>query len=172
MTYALKRPIVDSVRFTMERFREALRDERERRVGAREKHAALAGVNKGTIQRAEVGPDIPGIDTVARLIEAMPGLTLSSFFAQIESLQDPSLQSGSVAGDTTSPPLAASSLEASRGAHRSVSAARDAQTRQLLVDIGEILLTAAARPDEPRRQAATTRARQPTAARRARTHRR
>jgi ribosome-binding protein aMBF1 (putative translation factor) len=61
--------MISTVAFTMERFREVLRAERESRVGGREKLADKTGINKTTIQNAEVGPDIPGIDTVARLVE-------------------------------------------------------------------------------------------------------
>lgn len=70
--------------FTMERFRAVLREEREARIGGRDRLADKVGVAKSTIQNAEIGPDVPGIDTVARLIEAMPGLTLEEFFAKIE----------------------------------------------------------------------------------------
>jgi transcriptional regulator with XRE-family HTH domain len=78
--------MISAVAFTMERFREVLRAEREARVGGREKLADKTGINKTTIQNAEIGPDIPGIDTVARLVEGI-GLTLPSFFEQIEALQ-------------------------------------------------------------------------------------
>lgn len=76
--------------FTMEVFRAVLRAEREARVGGREKHAGLSGINKTTIQNAEIGPDVPGIDTVAKLVEAMPGLSLEDFFRKIERRQDSS----------------------------------------------------------------------------------
>lgn len=72
------------VPFELARFREALKRERKTRVGGRDKLADRAGVNKTTIQNAESGPDIPKIDTIARLVEAMPGLSLSAFFLQIE----------------------------------------------------------------------------------------
>lgn len=75
------------VGFDMAQFRALLRSEREARVGGRDKLAERVGVAKSTIQNAEIGPDIPGIDTVARLIEAMPGLTLSSFFARVEDVE-------------------------------------------------------------------------------------
>lgn len=72
--------------FSMETFRLCLRSEREDRVGGRERLAELSGVNKTTIQNAELGPDIPGIDTIAKLVEAMPDLTLASFFTRVEGL--------------------------------------------------------------------------------------
>lgn len=88
-----------AVKFTMEVFRALLREEREARVGGRDSHAELAGVNRTTIQNIETGTDIPGLDTVAKLVEAMPGLTLSSFFARIEGLQF-----GDAQLDNTTPP--------------------------------------------------------------------
>lgn len=86
MTYALRRPILRAVPFDMDSFRALIRAERESRVGGREKFAERIGIAKSTVQNIEVGPDIPGIDTVARIIEGMPGLTLSAFFARIEVL--------------------------------------------------------------------------------------
>src|SRR5438309_359454 len=86
MVYALRSPYTSGVPFDLTAFRQALRVERESRIGGRDKLAARIGIAKSTIQGAEMGPDIPGIDTVAKMIEAMPGLTLSSFFAQIEGL--------------------------------------------------------------------------------------
>ncbi len=74
----------EGVAFDMTHFREQLRAEREARIGGRDRLAGKVGLAKSTIQNAEMGPDIPGIDTVARLIEGMPGLTLSSFFAKLE----------------------------------------------------------------------------------------
>lgn len=72
------------VPFDMDRFRKLLRAQRTERVGGRDTLADLAGVNRTTIQNAEMGPDIPGIDTVAALIESMPGLRLSEFFRALE----------------------------------------------------------------------------------------
>lgn len=89
MAYALSSSYTSDVPFEMERFRKALRSEREARVGGRGTLADKVGLAQSTIQNAEMGPDIPGIDTIARLVEAMPGLTLSSFFAQLEGLQLP-----------------------------------------------------------------------------------
>lgn len=103
MTYALKRSTLTSTMFEMELFRQVLRVERKARVGARAKHAKLAGVSQTTIQNAEMGPDVPGIDTVARLVEAMPGLTLKDFFGKIEggqSLSDMSPDGVPLAGGT------------------------------------------------------------------------
>ena len=74
----------------MEDFRAAFRRERKQRIGGADKLAAKSGVNRSTIYAIETEPDyIPGVDTVATLIEAMPGLTLSSFFAEIERRTDP-----------------------------------------------------------------------------------
>lgn len=73
-----------AVSFDLARFRTLLRIERKRRVGGRDKLALRAKVNKSTVQNAEQGPDIPGIDTIAKLVEAMPDLTLSEFFRRVE----------------------------------------------------------------------------------------
>lgn len=70
--------------FELDKFRALLRKEREQRVGGRDRLAEKADVAASTVQNAEMGPDVPGIDTVARLIEAMPNLTLSDFFLQLE----------------------------------------------------------------------------------------
>lgn len=72
------------VAFDLTRFRNLFRLERESRIGGREKLADAAGVNKTTIQNLETADDVPGIDTIAKLIEAMPGLSLSEFFRQLE----------------------------------------------------------------------------------------
>lgn len=74
----------DRMVFKMAAFRALLRVEREARVGGRDKLAEAAGVNRTTIQNIETGPDMPGIETIAKLIEAMPGLSLSAFFLELE----------------------------------------------------------------------------------------
>lgn len=85
MVYAFGSPYTARVAFDIAAFRSVLRAARKEHVGGRNKLAAKVGLAKSTIQNAEMGPDIPGIETVARLVEGM-GLTLSSFFAQIEGL--------------------------------------------------------------------------------------
>lgn len=92
-----------AVPFSMERFRALLRKEREHRVGGREKLAQLADVHKTTIQNIEVGPDMPGIETVAKLIESMPGMSLSEFFGQLEQKNLSASQKTAVSRDTQSP---------------------------------------------------------------------
>src|SRR3954465_8822609 len=71
------------VPFTIDRFRDVLRATREELVGARDTLAEITGVNRTTIQSAEMGPKVPKLDTVARLVEGM-GLTLTAFFARID----------------------------------------------------------------------------------------
>lgn len=78
----LKASYTLDVPFDMDTFRATLRATREK-FGGREKLAGKIGIAKSTIQSAELGPDIPQIDTVARIIEGS-GLTLSEFFAVLE----------------------------------------------------------------------------------------
>lgn len=88
---------ISSASMDVERFRQTLRGLRKQLVGSQ---AALSALTKGgendtavntmTISEIETGAIAdPGIVTVSRIIEAMPGLTLSSFFAQIEGLHLP-----------------------------------------------------------------------------------
>jgi DNA-binding XRE family transcriptional regulator len=49
----------------------------------REAFAEKIGVAKSTVQHAEMGPDVPQIDTCAKLIEGT-GSTLSEFFLELE----------------------------------------------------------------------------------------
>lgn len=88
--------MIHGMPFTMERFRALLRVERKARVGGRDRLAANIGVAKSTVQNAEMGPDVPGIDTVARLVGGMPGLTLAEFFAKVEepAIMDPAADTG------------------------------------------------------------------------------
>lgn len=74
-------------------FRDAFRKEREERVGSRAKLVELAlersdeKLDESTVFRIETDETyMPGIDTFARLIEAMPGLSFSEFFGRIEGL--------------------------------------------------------------------------------------
>ena len=73
-----------AVSFTMERFRAVLREVREDREMSRDRLALLTGLSKSTIQNAEMGPDRTGVDTLAVIVQALPGLTLSEFFRRIE----------------------------------------------------------------------------------------
>jgi transcriptional regulator with XRE-family HTH domain len=81
------------------RFRERLRELRKQLVGTQAELSALTKreetdtpVNLMTISDIETGAIAdPGIVTVARIVEAIPGLTLSSFFAQIEALKTSSV---------------------------------------------------------------------------------
>lgn len=82
------------VPFDMDRFRAHLRAAREAKKVGRNTIAKKIGVSQSTIQSAEVGPDMPGIDTVARIIEAIPDLTLGRFFAQLDAAE-PSARSQS-----------------------------------------------------------------------------
>lgn len=93
MIYACSSPTIPAVAFDMNAFRAALKTQRKLRVGSRAKLVERCGapaMSPTTIQNAELGPDMPGIDTVARLVEAM-GLTLSTFFAQLERSQNQGL---------------------------------------------------------------------------------
>ncbi len=110
MVYVLRSLYTRGVAFDMEAFRRALRTARETHIGGREKLADKIDVSKSTVQNAEMGPDIPGIDTVARLIEGM-GLTLSEFFAALEPNNDSVLPGA----DTISHSVRASPKEASHG---------------------------------------------------------
>lgn len=75
----------------LERFRQVLRRCRRSLVGSQEqlsertKTDGATPINLNTISAIERGDtDDPGIVTIARLVEAMPGLTLSEFFRQVE----------------------------------------------------------------------------------------
>lgn len=82
-----KKPYDDAVDFDMEAFRVGLRRLREQRVGGREKLAAMAGINKTTIQSIEKDDDIPGLDTLAKIAHGMK-LELHEFFREIARLQN------------------------------------------------------------------------------------
>lgn len=76
-----------------DRFRAILRDLRKAYVGSQGELSARTArgdappVNVMTISDIERGSVAdPGLWTVVRLIEAIPGLTVSSFFAQVEGL--------------------------------------------------------------------------------------
>lgn len=76
----------------LERFRQVLRRCRRSLVGSQEQLSertktpdGATPINLNTISAIERGDtDDPGIVTIARLVEAMPGLTLSEFFRQVE----------------------------------------------------------------------------------------
>lgn len=143
--------ILPAVPFDLSRFRAHLRAERERLIGSRDKLAEKTGINKTTIQNAENGPDMPGIDTIARLIEGT-GLSLSEFFLRMDDLPtaDPS--------DRTA--VAASRRNPSYGPSRSVRADDDlASLRRALTDAGEILFNAGV--SGPRKSDAARRSRTP-----------
>lgn len=90
----------EAVSFDLDQFREHLKKARKALAGGRDHFAEKVGVNKTTIQNAENGPDIPKIDTVAKLVEGM-GLTLSSFFAEIEAGATSSLHTTPLAVDNS-----------------------------------------------------------------------
>lgn len=78
----------------MDRFREVLRRSRKERgisqgaLSTLTESSGTAPVNPMTISEIETGAITdPRIMTVARIVEAIPGLTLSSFFARIEDLK-------------------------------------------------------------------------------------
>lgn len=102
------------------RFRAALREYREALVGGQAQLSALTEttdpevppINVITISEIERGTTAnPGIITVARLVEAMPGLTLSAFFRHVEtghpsvSLSEQPPPTKAVADDTPSASL-------------------------------------------------------------------
>lgn len=65
--------------------RALLRAERKKRKWSLDDLARESGVNRSTIQDIETNAHgKPQLGTVGRLIEAMPPLTLSQFFAQLE----------------------------------------------------------------------------------------
>jgi hypothetical protein len=80
--------------------RAALRREREKRVGSRARLEELSGVADSTIFKIETkwidprtgNPYVGSADQLLRLIEALPDITVSQFFARIEALTDPSLK--------------------------------------------------------------------------------
>lgn len=80
----------------VELFRERLRELRKRLVGSQGDLSARTktdtdetAINPQTISDIETGAiKDPGILTIARLIDALPGMTLSEFFAQIEGNSD------------------------------------------------------------------------------------
>lgn len=74
------------VAFQLEEFRRLLRKKRERLPRGergREAFARKVGLNKSTVQDAEVGPTVPQIDSCAKMIEGA-GCTLSAFFQELE----------------------------------------------------------------------------------------
>lgn len=113
----------------LRRFRALLRAERKRRVGGADKLAALARIDRTTIYRIETDAEYePGIGTVATLIEAMPGLTLSAFFTELERLRNPSLPDTFKGGkDRTPPEPAEPRYEPSRVASSSTPLPPDAE---------------------------------------------
>ena len=62
--------------------RKLLKRERQARVGGRAALAQKAGVAASTIQNIETGPDVPGIETLAKLVEGM-GMNLADFFSRL-----------------------------------------------------------------------------------------
>lgn len=82
----LKESYTSAVPFDMEAFRIALRETREA-WGGRDKLAEKIGRAPSTIQSAELGPDMPGIDTVAAIIEGSNS-TLWEFFAKLDGVQN------------------------------------------------------------------------------------
>ncbi len=74
--------------FDLESFRQFFREERERLRWSRDRLADRSGVSNTTIQNLETAGDVPGIETVAKLVEAMhdpPEVSaLSNFFAAYE----------------------------------------------------------------------------------------
>lgn len=77
------------------RFREVLRAYRKELVGSQgalselTKKGNAPPINIMTISEIETGAIAdPGIVTVARIVEALPGLTLSEFFRRIDALPD------------------------------------------------------------------------------------
>lgn len=130
-----------AVEFQMARFRNLLRQEREARVGGRERLAERAGVHKTTIQNIETGTDMPGIDTVAKLVEAMPDFSLSAFFLQLENSSSKAVQLNSPV--TPKPKDKDPSIP--RGSDESDSLrAEVAQLRAALVSAGSTLFAAGA----------------------------
>lgn len=146
----------------VDRFRAILRACREA-VGETQKTLAVKTgatgtrpVNSMTISEIETGAIIdPGIVTVSRLVEAM-GLTLSAFFAQIETghassthVQPVPLLTGQVAGADTVPQTAAA-LQAL--------AVANADIAETLKEIAKgVGITR-----QPRRQTTRTRTKKPT----------
>lgn len=92
-------PILQPVDF--DAVREALRREREARIGSRAKMEERSGVSEGTIFKIETkwtdprtkAPYVPGADLVLRLVTALPDITVSEFFARIEGLKAQPAQS-------------------------------------------------------------------------------
>lgn len=70
----------------------ALKRERKKRIGARQKLEERSGISEGTIYKIEEGwvdprtgkPYMPSADQLLRLITAMPGLSVTAFFATVE----------------------------------------------------------------------------------------
>ena len=91
--------------------REALRREREARVGSRARLEELTGqaggepIDQSTIYRIETDETyIPGIDTVLRLIEAMPNLTPALFFSNLNFTQKDRIDLLRSSGSNLGPP--------------------------------------------------------------------
>lgn len=157
-------------------FRAVFRRTRKNRVGGADKLAELAGINRATIYKIETDKSyIPGIDTLTTLVEAMPGLTLSEFFSQIERQTDAD-STESYSSVTTHPPLrptAASEGKPSYGGpspgirHDEV---EDSIIEDALLDMGNRLIDAIGAIHAARRQTAEPRPARPRRPSRDRKH--
>lgn len=141
---------------TLLEIRRGLRDERVRRKRSQgltlDRLQETSGVDRAAIHRIESVDKYPnyepGMETVTRLVEGM-GLTLSSFFAQIERQTDGDLQTRE---DAIKNPRTLAE-KASRG-RAGAAVSSDRQVREA---VGQALLRAAASLTD----AATTRADEP-----------
>lgn len=124
---------VYSLSMDVGRFRERLRELRKKHVGSQAELSALTKrdetdtpVNLMTISEIETGAIAdPGIVTVARIVEAIPGLTLSAFFAQIEGLQSAATDEQNdtlrdTKGGHVDSPVPAPTTEADRDLYRKI----------------------------------------------------
>lgn len=169
MVYGFGSSYTARVPFALAVLRAALREAREAKDIGRDALATKIGRAKSTIQSAEMGPDVPGVDTVALIVEGL-GLTLSDFFLQLEStsdgprhVQNQSLQSGETLSDT-----AVSQNEREAAAHGGGGIPQIVLDPDALRDVGRYIgrairaaardqQTATARPAKPKRSRGRTR---------------
>lgn len=83
MVYGCRSSYTARVAFDLAVLRVALREARESKRLGRDVLAKKIGRAKSTIQGAEMGPDVPGVDTVALILEGL-GIPAWEFFLQFD----------------------------------------------------------------------------------------
>lgn len=127
-----------------------LRAERTKRKWSLDDLAEHSGVTRSAIHDVETNKKgKPRFETIAKLVEAMPGLTLSMFCLQVERLQSPSLKVPPP-GDTPVVPSVGTVHHESAAASDKILVGKD-ELHAIGVAIGQAI--AAARPEnsQPRK---------------------